>query len=129
MIADTTFLVDVLCGQSEAVRRLKDFQAANTHFSIPTPSIVELWGGLAHAKSSSEREELLNILASQIIYDLDKESAIQAGEIYLYLIRQGRQIDLMDIMIAGIALRHNEVILTRNSQHCGRIPGIAIETY
>lgn len=38
-------------------------------------------------------------------------------------------INIEDIMLAGIALTHNESIITRNIKHFSKIEGLKIETY
>jgi predicted nucleic acid-binding protein len=60
---------------------------------------------------------------------LDLESAFLAGDIQKELIRKGEIIDPEDCMIAGIALKSNEPLLTRNLKHFKRIPGLQVETY
>ncbi len=73
--------------------------------------------------------KIAKVLESQMILDLDKESAEKAGEIDGLLIKEGKGIEPEDCMIAGIAKHHQETILTRNLKHFGRIKGISLETY
>lgn len=68
-------------------------------------------------------------MGSQIIWDLYGESAVVAGGIDGNLIKKGLKIDPEDSMIAGIAMSRGETILTRNTEHFGKIEGLNIETY
>ncbi len=64
------------------------------------------------------------------VFPFDHGSAIKAGAILGELIREGRVIDVMDGMIAAIALTHGcNVIVTRNVRHFERIEGIEVEEY
>jgi len=130
MILDTTFLIDLLQNQVEATEKLKLLQAKNIPISITTPSIVEIWTGLHYTKKTeTEKKKILDVLESQIVHNLDKESAEKAGEINGSLIKKGEQIEIIDSMIAGIASKNNEPVLTRNIKHFGKIKEIKVETY
>ncbi|MBS3136929.1 hypothetical protein J4232_00725 [Candidatus Woesearchaeota archaeon] len=43
--------------------------------------------------------------------------------------KRGIPINPQDSMIAGIAIRNNESVLTRNTKHFERIDNLTIETY
>ena len=114
-------------GNPEAIEKIK--QINETQF-ITTPTIFELWSGIAQSKKPvQEKKKILAVLESQLVLNLDKESSEEAGEIDGTLIKEGQQIDPEDSMIAGIAKAYGEKILTRNVSHFDRIKGIEIETY
>lgn len=62
-------------------------------------------------------------------YSLDPSSAKNAGHIARELDKEGLMIESEDCMIAGISRQHKEVLLTRNTKHFSRIPGLQIEAY
>jgi len=127
MILETTFIIDLMNGNPEAIEKIK--QINETQF-ITTPTIFELWSGIAQSKKPvQEKKKILAVLESQLVLNLDKESSEEAGEIDGTLIKEGQQIDPEDSMIAGIAKAYGEKILTRNVSHFDRIKGIEIETY
>ncbi len=130
MILETTFLIDFLRNKPEAVEKLKFLRKKNIPISITTPSIVEIWTGLYHTKKTeTEKKKILEVLESQIIHQLDKDSAKKAGEINGILARSGQSVGIVDSMIAGIACLNNEPILTRNIKHFGKIKNIKVESY
>ncbi len=130
MILDTTFLIDLLQNKIEATEKLRLLQTKNIPISIATSSIVEIWTGLYYTKKTEiEKKKILDVLESQIIHNLDKESAEKAGEINGALIKTGQQIEIIDSMIAGIAYKNNEPILTRNIKHFNKIKEVKIEVY
>ncbi len=76
-----------------------------------------------------EKQKILYVLSNTLIWHLDVDGAIKAGEIDGKLIQQGQKIDPEDSMIAGITISKGEKLLTRNLKHFSRIPGLKIETY
>jgi predicted nucleic acid-binding protein len=129
-LLDTTFLIDLMKGKQEAVEKLKKMESEMIPIFVSTPTIFELWTGImATQKSDKEKQKVIEVLSSINNLDLDLESAKVAGEINGTLLKKGEMIDPEDCMIAGIAKTNNESILTRNTQHFGRIKGIKIETY
>ena len=130
MILDTTFLIDILRNKQEASDKLKSLEKLNVPIAVAAPSIVEIFAGLHYSKKSDEEKgRIIDVLESQVIHDLDKESARKAGEIKGNLIKTGNDIELMDCMIAGIAKVNNETLVTRNIKHFSRINGLKIENY
>jgi predicted nucleic acid-binding protein len=46
------------------------------------------------------------------------------GLLYGSLRSQGKEIGVMDTLIASVALEHNEVVISRNIKHFSRVPGL-----
>ena len=78
-------------------------------------------------KNPDSIKSLMSLLSNLEIYDFDIESSKKAAEIFDYLKTRGEIIDLADIMIASIAIEHNESLLTQNTSHFKRIPNLRIE--
>lgn len=129
MILDTTFVIDLLNNKDAAVSMLRQLEKEGLPYSITTPTIFELWGGLIFLKKAeSERQKTANLLKEQIIYDLDQKSAKEGGKIDGELALKGLTIDPEDCMIAGIAITNNKKILTRD-EHFSRIERLNVENY
>lgn len=129
MILDTTFVVDLIRGNDNAVSKLKWLEKENVMYGITTPTIYELWSGLVSLeKSEKEIQKTGYLIKEQLIYLLDEESAEEAGKIDGELIKKGQKIDPEDCMIAGIAITNNQKLLT-NDRHFERIEGLKIEKY
>lgn len=130
MILETTFLVDLLRGKQEAVSKMRELEGSRIPLFITTPSIVELWSGIIRFnKPQSEKIKILKVISEQLILDLTKEAAIEAGKIDGILVKSGKEIEPEDSMIAGIAIANHEAVLTRNTEHFRRVTGLAIERY
>lgn len=128
MIADTSLIVDLLRHQEDAVEKVKQLEKENKAYSIATPTIYELWIGISRSKIK-EKEKLLDVVESQTIHSLDKESTINAGQIQRKLIENGNRIGHMDALIAGIAQKNTGEILTNNSEEFQRIDNLKIIDY
>ncbi|MBI4451420.1 PIN domain-containing protein [Candidatus Woesearchaeota archaeon] len=130
MILETTFLVDLLRGRSDAAEKLSALVRANTPISVTAPSLFELFSGLSQSsKPAAETERIHSVMHQQVIWTLDDGAAERGGRIHGSLNKQGATIQAIDAMIAGIALQHQEPVLTRNVAHFSRVPGLKVESY
>ncbi len=130
MILDTSFLIDLMEGLPEAVSKMQELQENRESLFISSPTIFELWTGVAQSnQSEKEKEKVKKIVDSQHILGLTKSSAEEAGLINGILWKEGKPIDPEDCMVAGIARDYNQTILTKNLKHFERIKGIRLESY
>jgi len=120
VIADTSLIIDLLRGEENSAKKLKQLEKENKAYSLATPTIYELWIGISRSKIS-EKEKLLDIIESQTIHSLDKESTINAGKIQRDLIEKGERIGHIDALIAGIAQKNTGKILTDNTSEFQRV--------
>ncbi|MFH1978590.1 MAG: PIN domain-containing protein [Candidatus Aenigmatarchaeota archaeon] len=127
MILDTSFIIDLLRNNKEAVEKAKELDKMFEPALTTTVSVFELWQGLK--ESGSEKGNIRNLLTSLGILSFDLESALLAGDIQRELVKKGDMIEPEDSMIAGIVLKNNETILARNVKHFRKIPELKIETY
>ena len=129
---DSSIVIDILRGK-ESVKAIENkFDSSNEEIFIPSPVIIELIRGIYlkdAIRNIKEKEEINNFLYSFVVLDLNKESAIKAGEIEAELRNAGEMIDLEDIMIGAITLQNNETLITRNKKHFEKIRGLKIEGY
>ena len=129
MILETSFILDYLKGEKDAVAKMQALMDADELVGVTTPTIFELWTGLAAVEDSNKEKSKINsVIEDQVIYMLDKKCAEEAGRINGELIKKGLQIEPEDCMIAGIAIANNKKLLTRDG-HFGRIEGLRIEKY
>ena len=92
---ETTFLIDLLRGKTE-VKNIKDeLDRTETHFTVATPSIIEIWSGALQSNQSLREQEKINkLLSSMILLSLDGKTAKEAAEIEAELIKKGLEIQL-----------------------------------
>lgn len=128
MIADTSFIIDILRKNEDAVEKVEDLEKENRGYSLGTPTLYELWIGVARS-SSEQKEEILEIISSQIVQNLGEDSGLTAGKIQQKLLDEGDRIGHMDALIAGIASENSGKILTDNVDEFERVESLEVEDY
>ena len=130
---DSSAIIDILRKRLE-FEQLKVKFGKDEIIKIPSPAIIEVIRGLYLNQNipnvqENEKEKINKLFSSFPILDLDKESAILAGEIEANLINRGETIDMEDIMIGAIVKQNGEKLLTRNVKHFERIKGLEVDGY
>jgi tRNA(fMet)-specific endonuclease VapC len=59
----------------------------------------------------------------------DDQAARVAGQIRVQLAASGRPIGPHDVLIAAIALTHNQILVTHNTQEFNRVAGLTLEDW
>ncbi len=130
MIADTTFLIDVMRGDRSAIGKGEELEREGVQVNITTVSVFELYVGLnLSIRPIEEKTKIDKVLRNIVVHHLDFESAREAGEIFADKKSRGLTIDPEDAMIAGICISNEEPILTRNVNHFSNIDRLTVESY
>ncbi len=104
MILDTSILIEVL-GNNTAVQEKLEIIGEQ----IATTTITEY--ELLKAPKSNEALGSLDIMN---VYAFDSVSAGRSAKIFKELKKKGRMINELDILIAAIAIAHDELLVTRD---------------
>ena len=128
MIADTSFVIDLIRNNPAAVRKINELSGEEQ--KITSPTVFELYTGVSRSKwPEKEKKKVLEYLSRQTIIEMDAKSAEFAGTIDGDLIRKGERISQVDCMIAGIALCKKETVLTKNVKDFSKIKTLSLESY
>ncbi len=128
---DTTFIVDILRNDRGALIKSIELDKEPIVFTTEA-SVYEAVAGIWQQKTNKEKalhafETLLNRLT---VLPLDHKAAIKAGQISGELSKQGKMIDDIDCLVAGIILTNGcDTVVTRNSRHFSRIDDLKVEGY
>ncbi len=129
-LADTTFLIDLMVNDPNALEKATQLEQAGISISVGTPTVFELYVGVSLSKKAQkEKSKIISTLSAMAQVPLDRESAIAAGSIYGDKKRIGATIDPEDAMLAGISKARGEPVITRNLKHFSNIDGVKVETY
>jgi predicted nucleic acid-binding protein len=79
--------------------------------------VFEILQGLHRLHRTEQATDFAAWLADCEVLELDRPTAVLAGEISGALIRAGRVIGVVDTCIAATALRHDRVLVTGNERH------------
>ncbi len=130
MIADTSFLIDIMKSDIRVIEKAEEIEKKGITIAVTSISIFELFVGVAlSVKKDQERKKINQILNGLSIISFDEESAREAGKIYAQKRKNGSTIEIEDSMIAGICSRRKEILITRNIKHFSDIEGLRIESY
>lgn len=127
---DTSFIIDLLRGRDNVLGIKNQIDSSSGQINVASPSVFELIAGAELSdRINDEKAKVRRFLSSLNILNLDMESAILAGEIEASLIKRGEKIEVEDVMIAAIAMKNKESLVTRNTKHFNKIEGLRIEGY
>lgn len=118
VVADTDLLIDFLRGRGPGARVTREL-IAERRLRLTAVTGFELRLG---ADFLVRRDDILRLFRSRTV-PLDLVSALRAGEVAAVL-QQGTGIGLGDCLQAGICLRHNLPLATRNRKHFERVDGL-----
>lgn len=127
LILETTFLVDL---ERELGRAAPGpahaFLERHPQDSLyVTPTVA---GELAAGSSLADRDRWEDFLAPFQVLPIDRKAAWEYGQAYRYLQANGLLIGGNDLWIAATALAHAMPLVTRNSAHFARVPGLEVLT-
>lgn len=132
---DTTAIVD-LSGRSGMrwKRRVRDRLLAlgREGESLVTTrfNIAELWIGIERSSDSVAEQEKVELLTAPLaVLEFDEDSARIFGRLLGRLQAHGIAIGDMDTLIASVCLVAGHSIVTRNTRHFSRVPGLIVEDY
>ena len=123
-IADTCFLIDLMKGDPDAEAVMRDTRPLRTT-AICT---AEFLYGARRSGKKKVYEVSEKFLRFFPVLPFDAESAVIYADLAASLAGSGRHISTLDELIAAIAIRHDEPLVTRN-QHFAAVEGLAIIPY
>lgn len=121
VVADTDLIIDYLRGKGPGTVLVRGL-IRDGRLRLTAITAFELRLG---ADFTTKRDGILRLTRSRTI-PLDLASALSAGEIRSTLLRTGRDIGIADCLQAGICLRHQLPLATRNRDHFERVEGLQL---
>ncbi len=130
MIADSSFIIDLMRKSKAALGKLQSLTNEGVSQYTTNPTVMEIAVGMSLAQlPEKEQKRIDDIVGNFQVLFLDTVSAWRAGIELGRLRKEGMLVDPIDAQIAGIALQHNEVVVTRNQKHFERFEGLRVESY
>ena len=128
LILETTFLVDLeresLRRESGPARRfLEEHGDAELCITLTTA------GEMACGPGRDERNAWDGLVGPFRLLSPDLAAAWAYGQTYRYLKHNGLLIGTNDLWIAATAVTHDLPLVTRNTDHFGRVPGLKVVGY
>ena len=120
-VLDSDVLIDHL-RDSGPGRELVDELGVTTGFRITAVTAFELAGGREYAHDPGP----VDVLLGAPCLPLTRAAAVHAGALLRALRAAGAGIDVRDAMQAAICLHARARLVTRNSRHFERVPGLDV---
>lgn len=121
---DTDVIIRILQNKTDTISVLEKLEDSH-ELCTTILNISELYYG-AYRKSIQEVRALEFFIARLRILEPTQLTAIKTAQIRAKLTKQGLMTDMIDVMIATLALENNCKIFTHNKNHFERIPGIEL---
>jgi tRNA(fMet)-specific endonuclease VapC len=124
-LLDSSTLIDIFAGDKQA---LLNFDLASVD-DIAVSSIVfaEIAAGMQKEPNTAAPYLLAkSFMDFARVETFGKNAALRAGELIDHLARKGSSIGAMDTLIAAHALELGATLVTANTKHFQRVPGLSI---
>lgn len=121
VVADTDLIIDFLRGRGPGAKLTREL-LVDRRLRLTAVTGFELRVG---ADFLDRRERILRLFRSRTVA-LDLASALRAGEVAAELNKAGSAIGFADCLQAGICLRHDLPLATRNRKHFDRVRGLQL---
>ena len=127
-LLDTNTLIYFFKGLGQVAERL--FAVPPNQIAVSAVTLYELEVGLMRSTASRKRRAQLDELMAVIgLLPFDSQAAAESARLRGRLESRGTPIGPMDTLIAGTALAHGAVMVTRNTREFGRIEGLRVEDW
>jgi len=130
MLLDTNVLSEPLRDRPhpKVYRRLY-IQAGN--FAASTITLNELrFGAMLRQHPVQFWSKIETILVPLVQWiSVDSTIALMAADLQVHLHRKGQTVEINDCLIAATALVHDWILVTRNTAHFKRMPGLQLENW
>jgi tRNA(fMet)-specific endonuclease VapC len=97
--------------------------------STTAVTIGELVYGAVRVERPELYERAMRLLAGTSVLAFDQAAAERYGHVRSDLERQGRRLADPDLRIAATVLAHEAVLVTGNTRHFARVPGLVCENW
>ncbi len=97
--------------------------------TISIITYYEIISGLKHRDAHKKMASFLDFVSKNKVLHLTEQSVTISAAIYAELRKEGKPLDDIDILIAGIAVANDLVLVTHNRNHLERIRKLKIKDW
>lgn len=126
---ESDFLVELSRHKHEAISKMQQLVETGEQLFVTPVSATEMFMGAFKSKDPQEFLRTEELLSTLKLLEYDFHAAKMAADLMTGLSKKGEKIGEMDTLTAGIALRHNQRLITRNKKHFSKIKGLKIEEW
>jgi len=130
MLLDTSFLIDLMNTDKDAVAMATAIESNSQPQRIPAQVVYELYVGVGYTETpSAEVSKIQSVLEARPIVEVTEGIAKQAGRVDGQLRRAGDRVGEGDVVIGATAIRHNEPVVTGTPDDFSRLPNVEVRSY
>ncbi|MDY6774120.1 MAG: PIN domain-containing protein [Candidatus Nanohaloarchaea archaeon] len=132
MILDTSFIIDLMEADRDAVKKLRWLEAEEIPVKLVAVTAFELFYGAERYVEPQEEKRQIEEAIGQIPVQklpLSWNAGGRGGELKAGLEQDGESTGTVDTLISATALEEEEPVLTANPSHFDRVSGLEVETY
>lgn len=127
---DTDFMIDLMRRRPFAERKLENLTADGDKLTTTPLNASELYKGAYNSsRPIEEANKVRRLLDTLDILEFSTAASETFGKLSIEFQRKENDIGDFDLLIASIALTHGETLLTKNTRHFSKVPGLAVEGY
>jgi len=127
---DTSVLIALLRNEGDAMNKLRVEAAKGTRISTTPINLCELYAGAyASRNRAKELKKVRGLQDSMNILEFHAEACRSYGELANNPELREKPVGDFDLIIASIAISHNEPLATRNIEHFQRIRELIVELW
>jgi predicted nucleic acid-binding protein len=116
--------------KSRAIGKLQELRSRGETLAVSRFTWAELYVGVSRAEDpAAEETGLRRAMEALGVLEFDDRAARLFGSLTARLSREGRFPGDLDVLIAATALSAGHLVLTRDTDHFSRVPGLVVETY
>lgn len=127
IVLDTSVLIDYFKGKNKSFEFVDNSGATTT-----VVTYHEILSGIKHRKAKKEEILFRRFFSDIKILDLDLKAVEESSEIMARLLSLGKIVNVLDVLIAGIAITNGaDKIVSRDRDflEIARVTGLEIEVY
>ncbi len=128
-LLDTCVVSDFIKGEQSVTAMMK--RVSPSAIALSSISVMEFYYGLfRHPERAKKIGPMLEAFLHDVsIISFEREDAEFAGIARAALTKEGNPIGSYDVLIAGMALRHDLILVTSNLKEFERIPRLKLENW
>ena len=126
-LLDTDTVSYALRGQGQVAARLLEHQPSD--LSISSITLAELSFGAEAKRSQRLRRAIRSFTKDVAVVPFDKACAERFGVVAAALATRGESIGVYDTLVAAQALCLGLTVVTNNTRHFSRVPGLVAENW
>lgn len=127
-LLDTDIYIYLLNGNENILQKIKEVGDTNIYLSAIT--VAELYFGIFNSQKKNQNlKKIQKHLEKTQIKNFNRSAAKTFGRLKAELKKNGKTLADMDLAIAAIAEENNLALVTHNTRHFEKIPGLVIEDW